>query len=130
MIYYSIPDIRLFWSEVPGFLNQFKNKSCYDKITFQPFSIYPSSYFDISFWISSNEFNCNDFYELTREVCGDIVEEVSLIDVYNCKKTNRTSYCFRIVYRSLVKTFTLPELREIHGKLEKNVVNEFNVVIR
>lgn len=35
MILYSIPDIRIFWSEDPGFLIQFHNKRAEDHIVYK-----------------------------------------------------------------------------------------------
>ncbi len=49
MILFGIPDIRLFWSEDPRFLDQFKT----GHITrFEPFSKYPACYKDVAFWTS------------------------------------------------------------------------------
>jgi len=49
MILFDIPDIRLFWSQDPRFINQFEE----GKITkFKPFSKYPSCFKDISFYVN------------------------------------------------------------------------------
>ncbi len=72
---FDIPDIRLFWSEDERFLNQFKDGST--DVKFRPFSKYPPTYRDISFWIN-NDFASNDLFEIIRSLTGDIVEEVSL----------------------------------------------------
>lgn len=79
MILYSIPDIRLFWSEDERFLNQFKP----GKIsTFAPFSKYPASTKDVSFWLpESSELHDNDVYDLVRDIAGDIVEDVAVVGV-------------------------------------------------
>jgi len=70
---FDIPDIRLFWSEDPRFLKQFK-KGVDSK--FQEFSKYPPSFKDISFWVNEQDFSSNDLYEVARSVCGDVIEEV------------------------------------------------------
>jgi phenylalanyl-tRNA synthetase beta subunit len=76
MILYSIPDIRLFWSEDPRFLSQFTH----GKIsTFKPYSKYPASYRDVSFWKSSNDMHDNDLYDVVRDVAGDLVEDVAIV---------------------------------------------------
>ena len=50
MILFGVPDIRLFWSEDPRFLSQFKE----GQITkFVPFSKYPACYKDVAFWINA-----------------------------------------------------------------------------
>lgn len=75
MILFQIPDIRLFWSEDPRFLSQFKQ----DKIsTFRPYSKYPACYKDISFW-KPEGFHFNDFCDQVRTVAGDMAENVDLV---------------------------------------------------
>jgi phenylalanyl-tRNA synthetase alpha chain len=83
MILFSIPDIRLFWSTDERFLSQFED----GKIsTFKPYSKYPSCFKDASFWIEpSQPVHENDFYDLVRDVAGDLVEDV--------KKVNGMLYC-------------------------------------
>jgi phenylalanyl-tRNA synthetase alpha chain len=114
MILYSIPDIRLFWSEDPRFLSQFTP----GKIsTFKPYSKYPASYRDVSFWKSSSDMHDNDLYDVVRDVAGDLVEDVAIvspicqlrcsphppaakIDRFTHPKTQRHSLTARVVYRS------------------------------
>lgn len=48
--------------------------------------------------------------EIVRNVAGDLVEKVECIDVFTNKKTNRTSKCFRISYRSLERTLSNKEI--------------------
>lgn len=78
MVLFSIPDIRLFWSQDPRFLSQFAQ----DEITtFKPYSRYPECYKDFSFWTAQGEatFHENDFCEAVRDVAGDLVEGVQLV---------------------------------------------------
>jgi phenylalanyl-tRNA synthetase alpha chain len=80
---FQIPDIRFFWTKDKRFLKQFKP----GKISkFKPYSKYPTCYKDITFWVDSN-FNVNDLYELIREVTGDLVEDVHMIDNFIHPKT-------------------------------------------
>ncbi|PWN52214.1 phenylalanyl-tRNA synthetase [Violaceomyces palustris] len=59
MVLYSIPDIRLFWTEDKRFLDQFqtstgggaKRTSDGGLITFKPYSKFPPCYKDVSFWL-------------------------------------------------------------------------------
>jgi len=82
MILYKIPDIRLFWSTDSGFLNQFAKKSPSDPVTYIPVSTFPQCRNDISFWIPKG-FSCNDFYELARDIGGEIIEQIELIDTFS-----------------------------------------------
>lgn len=71
---FDIPDIRLFWSQDERFLSQFRENKI---VQFKPFSKYPPTYKDVSFWISE-QYSPNNFYEVVRMVAGDIVEKVLL----------------------------------------------------
>lgn len=80
MILFDIPDIRLFWSQDERFLNQFQ----LEKITkFVPFSKYPSTFRDMSFWLNeSGDFDANSLFDLIRQKAGDMVEDVKLVKNY------------------------------------------------
>ena len=45
----------------------------------------------------SLNFDVSDFYEVVREIGGDIVEEVQLIDDFIHPSTGRRSHCYRYV---------------------------------
>lgn len=83
MILYSIPDIRLFWSEDERFLSQFKAGEI---TTFKPYSKYPPCYKDLSFWVPEQGLHDNDFCDLVRDQVGDLVEDVKMVRVYICVK--------------------------------------------
>lgn len=92
MVLFSIPDIRLFWSQDARFLSQFRPGEI---TTFKPYSKYPECYKDMSFWLppfvskgseggsaaggKGKVWHENDFCELVREVAGDLVESVRLV---------------------------------------------------
>lgn len=80
MALYDIPDIRLFWSRDTGFLSQFEDKEPGRIIKYRPVSIYPQCSNDVSFWLPDNltkeDFSCNDFYDLVRDIGGDMIEQV------------------------------------------------------
>ncbi|KAJ1492550.1 hypothetical protein T484DRAFT_1601266, partial [Baffinella frigidus] len=106
MVLFDIPDIRLFWSEDKRFLKQFKD----GQITkFQPYSKYPPCYKDIAFWLPEG-WEENNFAELVRNVAGDIVESVSLIDKFDNPKKGKTSHCYRINYRAMDRSLTNEEV--------------------
>ena len=76
MILFSIPDIRLFWSQDPRFLSQFTAGQI---STFKPYSKYPACYKDVSFWLSEAGLHDNDFCDLVRDTAGDLVQDVVLV---------------------------------------------------
>ncbi|XP_050424976.1 probable phenylalanine--tRNA ligase, mitochondrial [Adelges cooleyi] len=131
MPFYSIPDIRLFWSNDSGFLNQFVNTSNDGRIKYKPVSIYPQCINDISFWLPKDQSYCsNDFYELVGECGGPIVEQVKLIDQFQHPKTKEVSHCYRIIYRHLEKTLTQDEVNVVHKQIENNVTKKLGVKLR
>ena len=133
MILYEIPDIRLFWSQDSGFLNQFSIDNN-NRIIYHPISKCPQCTNDISFWlpdsIESKLFCNNDFYDLVRSIGGDLIEQVTLIDEFYHPKKKRNSQCYRIVYRHMEKTLTQEEVNEIHSEIENAAVRDFQVELR
>ena len=98
-------------------------------------SIYPPSPCDISFWLpvqaaGGEAFSSNDFFDLVRDVCGDLAEQVSLVDQFVNKKTGRTSHCYRVVYRSMERTLVMTEVTALHKELAQKATERLGVEIR
>ncbi|KAI0137252.1 hypothetical protein BJ170DRAFT_699359 [Xylariales sp. AK1849] len=144
MLLFQIPDIRLYWSQDPRFLNQFTGVS--DDLEslkrFVPFSKYPACSKDVSFWLKSahaaggnlkpnaHDFHENDVMEIVRCICGDVVEDVKLVDDFTHAKTGRKSLCYRINYRSLERTLTNTETNDLHDRVTAALVEKLGVEIR
>ncbi|TEA17418.1 Phenylalanine--tRNA ligase [Colletotrichum sidae] len=144
MLLFQIPDIRLFWSQDERFLSQFRGVS--DKLDsmkrFVPFSKHPACHKDVSFWLrgvsaaggntkaSAQDFHENDVMELVRDIAGDRVEDVRLVDEFTHPKTGRRSMCYRINYRSLERTLTNEETNELHSEVTCRLVEKLGVEIR
>lgn len=137
MVLFGIPDIRLFWSTDQRFLSQFQK----GKISqFKPYSKYPPCYKDMTFWTDSNTnqaggkgvvtFHENDFCEIVRNVAGDLVEDVKMIDEFVHPKTNRKSLCYRINYRSMDRSLTNDEINDLQEQVRKTVVASLGVELR
>lgn len=129
MVLHQIPDIRLFWSKDPRFLNQFNSKSNAFSI-FRPFSKFPPCIKDISFWCPSLEFEPNDLFDLVRDVAGDVVESVTQVDTFVHPKTGRKSLCYRITYRSMERNITNEEINVLQMRLREEVQSRFKVELR
>ncbi|KAI5458007.1 hypothetical protein BGZ63DRAFT_392436 [Mariannaea sp. PMI_226] len=138
MLLFKIPDIRLFWSKDNRFLSQFEGVSGdLDKLKrFQPFSKYPPCPKDVSFWLNNEPstetgaFHENDVMELVRNVAGDVVEDVRLIDEFTHPKTGRKSMAYRIIYRSLERTLTNEEANDFHEGVRRALVEKLGVELR
>ncbi|XP_022907279.2 probable phenylalanine--tRNA ligase, mitochondrial [Onthophagus taurus] len=129
MCLYNIPDIRLFWSEDSGFLNQFKTDDIYKQIEYKAISQFPQCNNDISFWLPDG-YSSNDFYDLVRNIGGDMIEQVSLIDEFKHPKSGKISHCYKITYRHMAKTLSQDEVNIIHKEIEKSASEQLNVKIR
>ncbi|KAL8269939.1 hypothetical protein Esti_006127 [Eimeria stiedai] len=142
MLLFSIDDIRLLWSEDPRFTQQFRDERVK---TFVPFSQMPPVYKDVSFWLpakaepdnsceeklrgndSNREvqtrelaagcFDVAQLYEICREEGGELIESVTLRDVFTHPITKRQSLCFRLTYKALDRTLTHQEVNAIQDKL-------------
>lgn len=113
MILFGIPDIRLFWTDDVRFTNQFEAGTI---STFKPYSKYPPCYKDIAFWIPDG-FVENDFFELARGIGGDLIETIKCTDTFTNPKTEKTSQCYRITYRSMDRSLTDDEINTLQNNL-------------
>ncbi|MEN9912742.1 MAG: hypothetical protein RLY66_150 [Candidatus Parcubacteria bacterium] len=128
MIKMAIPDIRILWSEDARIVSQFKDINS----TFKDVSKYPPVIRDISF-VVDKDVSLNTYFEIVRDVVGDLIEEFKLIDTFeNAKKfgEGKVSYTFRIVYRSLERTLTNEEVNTLHDKIRARTESEFKAVLR
>ena len=95
-------------------------------------SKFPQCVNDLSFWLpgAEDEFSDNDLYDLVRDVGGDLVEQVTLIDRFQHPKTGSVSRCYRIVYRHMTKTLTQDEVTVVHKDIEKEAAGRLGVTVR
>lgn len=133
MVLFSIPDIRLFWSKDEQFHSQFATGEI---LTFESYSKYPPCLKDISYWTSSVEgvndsrFHPNDLNEVVRDMAGDLVDRVELIDEFVHPKTKRTSNCFRISFRSMDRSLTNEEIDILQNQVRDETVARLGVELR
>lgn len=123
----ELPDIRLLWSNDERVKKQLKlgNK-------FKEVSKFPPVKRDVSFIVNAN-FIPNDYFDVIRDIGGDLIEQVELLDKYeNAKKfgEGKLSYTFRITYRSIERTLTNAEVNAMHAKLEDKTTTDFGALIR
>ncbi|XP_066600545.1 probable phenylalanine--tRNA ligase, mitochondrial [Prorops nasuta] len=131
MFLYEIPDIRLFWLNDTGFLNQFKTDNPDQNIQYKPISKCPQCKNDVSFFLPRDgSFIENDFYEIVRECGADMIEQIILIDKYFHPKLKRTSHTYTIVYRSMLTTLTKSQVNKIHTRIKYVLSSKMNVKIR
>jgi len=123
----ELPDIRLLWSTDERVKKQLKLGQKFVEV-----SKFPPVIRDISF-IVPKTFSPNDYFDLVRDVAGDLVEQVELIDQYeNDAKfgADKKSYAYRVIYRSNDRTLTNEEVDVLHKDLEKKTAEEFKATVR
>ncbi len=123
----ELPDIRLLWSHDPRVLKQLKLGT-----TFKEVSKFPPITRDISF-IVPNNFAPNNYFDLIRDLGGQLVEEVTLLDHYdNDEKfgSGNTGYTYRIVYRSNERTLATAEIDPIQANITQETISQFGAQIR
>lgn len=123
----DLPDIRLLWSKDERVKRQLKLGNKYKEV-----SKFPSIVRDISFVVPS-DFVPNNYFDLIRDLGGNLVEEVVLLDKYENKEkfgADKTSYTYRIVYRSNERTLTNEEIAPIQEKIVEETKKQFRADIR
>lgn len=123
----KLPDIRLLWSTDERVKKQLVLGQEFDEV-----SKYPPVIRDISFLVKKG-FVTNNYFDLVRDIAGDLVEQVELLDQYeNAEKFGEdvVSYAFRVTYRSIEKTLTNAEVEALHKKLEAATVDSYSATIR
>ncbi len=127
MISMELPDIRLLWSEDPRVKKQLKLGNKYKEV-----SKFPLITRDISF-VVGKDFVVNNYFDLIRDLGGDLVEQVELLDKYeNTEKfgKDKVSYTYRIIYRSNERTLTTEEIDPIQKNIYQETAKQFNAELR
>ncbi len=123
----ELPDIRLLWSQDERVQKQLKLSQKFVEV-----SKYPPIVRDISF-IVDKSFEPNNYFDLIRDIGGDLVEEVQLLDKYeNAEKfgADRVSYTYRITYRSTERTLESSEVDPLQDEVYKQTAEQFNAELR
>jgi phenylalanyl-tRNA synthetase alpha chain len=123
----DLPDIRLLWSKDARVTKQLKLGQKFVEV-----SKFPPITRDISF-VVNNDFVPNNYFDLIRDIGGDLVEQVEQLDKYeNAKKfgEDKISYTYRVVYRSTERTLKIEEVEPLQNKLYEETKIQYNAVLR
>jgi len=100
-------------------------------VKFASFSKYPPCLKDVSFWLVNPEQNIeNNLCEVVRNIGGDLVEAVTLIDDFTNKKTGKRSNCFRITYRSMERSLTNEEIDDLQEQVRTAIQDKLGAELR
>jgi phenylalanyl-tRNA synthetase alpha chain len=123
----SLPDIRLLWSEDERVKKQLKLGQKFVEV-----SKFPPIVRDISF-IVDKSFVPNNYFDLVRDIAGDMVEQVELLDKYENESKfgkDKISYTYRVVYRSPERTLKSEEIDPLQNRLYEQTKTQFNADLR
>lgn len=122
----SLPDIRLLWSGDERVKKQLKLGQKFVEV-----SKYPSITRDVSFLVGT-DFVPNNYFDLIRDIAGDLIEEVALVDKYENpeKFGDKVSYTYRITYRSNERTLTTEEIDPIQANVYAQTALVFGAQMR
>jgi phenylalanyl-tRNA synthetase alpha chain len=123
----ELPDIRLLWSEDERVKKQLKLGEKFVEV-----SKFPPITRDISF-IVEKTFVPNNYFDLIREIGGDLIEQVELLDKYENEAKfgkDKISYTYRIVYRSNERTLKSEEVDPLQAKIYEQTKITYNADLR
>jgi len=83
-------------------------------VKFKTFSSFPFVLRDIAVWTPEGT-NAEDVLETIKKEGGDLLVQSRLFDEFS--KSGRTSYAFKLVFQSMDKTLTDPEVNEVMGRI-------------
>uniref|UniRef100_A0A8D0ER05 phenylalanine--tRNA ligase n=1 Tax=Strix occidentalis caurina TaxID=311401 RepID=A0A8D0ER05_STROC len=129
MLLCGIPDWRMLWTSDTRFLHQFPRG---ELRLFKSFSLYPPSYVhDVSFWVPDGEqFDEVAFHTIARQVSGEMVISLQLIDSFQQSETRRKSLCYRLTFQSCDKALSRQEVAEMQLLFRKEINQRLRVTLR
>ncbi|NWH80306.1 FDXA1 protein, partial [Piaya cayana] len=129
MLLCGIADWRTLWTSDRRFLLQFPRG---ELRLFRSFSLYPPSYeHDVSFWVPDGEqFDEVTFHTIAREVSGETVVSIQLIDSFQHPELGRKSLCYRLTFQSCEKALSRQKVAEMQLLFRKEINQRLRVTLR
>ncbi|KAM6400361.1 ferredoxin-fold anticodon-binding domain-containing protein 1 [Rhynochetos jubatus] len=129
MLICGISDWRMLWTSDLRFLRQFPRG---ELRLFRTFSLYPPSYVhDVSFWVPDGEqFDEIAFHTIARQVSGEMVVSVQLMDSFQQSETRRKSLCYRLTFQSCDKALTRQEVAGMQLRFREEINHRLRVTLR
>ncbi|NXX80845.1 FDXA1 protein, partial [Urocolius indicus] len=129
MLICGISDWRMLWTSDTRFLRQFPRG---ELRLFKSFSLYPPSYVhDVSFWVPDGEqFEEIAFHTIARQVSGETVVSIQLIDSFQQAESGRKSLCYRLTFQSCDKALSCQEATEMQLLFRKEINQLLGVTLR
>ncbi|XP_062610331.1 ferredoxin-fold anticodon-binding domain-containing protein 1-like [Saccostrea cucullata] len=133
VLLFQLPNIRLLWSVDSRVVEVYQRILSSDPPLLLPtISLYPLLFsHDISFWENSQlPFNEADFLSVIREVCGDLVVCVELLDRFHSVELNKVSRCYRLQFQAYDRALSYETSWKIQSHLRLCVASVMKVELR
>ncbi|NXY88908.1 FDXA1 protein, partial [Alcedo cyanopectus] len=129
MLICGISDWRMLWTPDSRFLCQFPRGQL--KL-FKSFSLYPPSYVhDVSFWVpDGEELDEVAFHTIARQVSGETVVSIQLIDTFQQSETRRKSLCYRLTFQSCDRALSCRQAAEMQLLFRREINQRLRVTLR
>ncbi|OXB59026.1 hypothetical protein ASZ78_007654 [Callipepla squamata] len=129
MLICAIDDWRMLWTSDARFLRQFPAG---ELRLFKSFSLYPPSYVhDVSFWLPDGEqFDDVAFHTIAREVSGEAVACIHLLDSFQQPGTGRNSVCCRLTFQSCDRALSRGEVAAMQLRFREEISQRLRVALR
>lgn len=130
---FQLPNIRILWSLDSRVITSFHRMLTSDPpLVFPIVSLYPLVFsHDMSFWENAEQsFNEQEFLSVVREVCGDVVVCVELLDRFHSVELNKFSRCYRLQFQSFDRALSYNTSWRIQSCLRLCVANQMKVELR
>ncbi|XP_015739637.1 ferredoxin-fold anticodon-binding domain-containing protein 1 [Coturnix japonica] len=129
MLICAIDDWRMLWTSDSRFLRQFPAG---ELRIFRSFSLYPPSYVhDVSFWLpDEKQFDDVAFHTIAREVSGEAVASIQLLDNFQQPGTGRNSLCCRLTFQSCNRALGHGEVAAMQLRFREEISQRLRVTLR
>lgn len=130
---FQLPNIRILWSLDSRTITSFHRMLTSDPpLVFPTVSLYPLVFsHDMSFWENAHQsFNEQKFLSVVREVCGDVVVCVELLDRFHSVELNKFSRCYRLQFQSFDRALSYDTSWRIQSCLRLCVSNQLKLELR
>lgn len=128
---FKIPQVRLLWTNQNRIFEDFANLSVNYPV-YKEISLYPMLFqHDMSFWENPEiPFNVFKFYNIIRNVAGDIVTSVQQIDIYPNEQTGLISRCYRLEFQSFDKVLSYDASWKLQSIIRLEVAEKMKITLR
>ena len=124
---FDLADANVLWCEAPSSESEGNAPPVCEPSLFPPMWRH-----DIAFWQDPEQefFDETKLHQLIREITGDTIKNVILMNVWTDPSTGKTSRCYREIYQSSVTAVSHDLAHSLQNAVRLTVAKEMNVELR